>query len=56
MEVMVTFTPQPLYPQYPLDRRLGGPQKLRRIKSLLLLSGIEGGPSGPEPIPIESEI
>jgi hypothetical protein len=31
MEVEVSFTPRPLYPQekspwYPLDRRLGGPQ------------------------------
>jgi hypothetical protein len=23
---VVIFTPQPLYPQYPLARRLGGPQ------------------------------
>jgi len=22
----VNFTPRPLYPQYPLDRKLGGPQ------------------------------
>jgi hypothetical protein len=23
---VISFTPRPLYPQYPLDRRLGGPQ------------------------------
>jgi len=26
MEVMVSFTPRPLYPRYPLGRRLVGPQ------------------------------
>jgi hypothetical protein len=25
---VVHFTPRPLYPRYPLDRRLGGPQEL----------------------------
>jgi hypothetical protein len=35
MEVSISFTPRPLYPQgkspwYPLDRRLGGPQSHNR--------------------------
>jgi hypothetical protein len=46
----VSFTPLPLYPRYPLDRRLGGsqirPGSCREEKNLAL-PGIEPGLSSP---------
>jgi hypothetical protein len=47
---VVSFMPRPLYPQYPLDRRLGGPKRRsgRFVQEkYLALPGIELGPSNP---------
>jgi len=53
---MVSFTPQPLYawgknPQYPLDRRLGGPQSQSEYdgeswKIRVVRSGLDSSGSG----------
>jgi hypothetical protein len=59
MEVNVSFMPQPLYPQrrssqYPMDRRLGGPQRMygcsgeEKNKSFQCLCQ-ESNPSHPAP-------
>jgi len=48
---MVSFTPRSLYPPYPLDRRLEGPQSRSehggKEKNSLLLPGIELQSSSP---------
>jgi hypothetical protein len=51
--LVVSFTPRPLYPCYPLDRRLAGPQSLSgrcAEEKILLLLGIEPRPSNPLPV------
>jgi hypothetical protein len=49
---VVSFTPLPLYPLYPLDKRLGGPQNRCGgcgIEKNLALPGIDPGPSSRSP-------
>jgi hypothetical protein len=59
---VVSFTPQPLYPQvnflrYPLDRRfLSRSGRCGVEEDLLLLPGIEPRPSNPQPVPIPTEL
>jgi hypothetical protein len=45
---VVSFMPRPLYPRYPLDRRLDGPQNWsgrREKEKIFAMPGIEPGPS-----------
>jgi hypothetical protein len=52
--------PQKMNPQYPLDRRLGGPQRQcecwGKEKNFLLLPGIEPQLSSPQPIAIPTQL
>jgi hypothetical protein len=53
---VVSLTPRPLYPRYPLDRRLGGPQsrsgRSGEEKNLLPLPEIEPRLSSPVPVAV----